>query len=295
MDRAYLNILNEITPLSQGDCLYIADRKKTTFTYPVHSHADYELNFIFNGEGLTRRVGDSFETIENMELVLIANPNLDHAWEQGECASEVREITIQFSSDLFFGSLLNTNQCDPIRKMMERAKNGLVFSRMTMMKVYSILDELSTEKSGFCAMIKFLSMLYELSIDTDSRVLASSSYTKIDLTSHSRRIQKVMTYIQNNYKDVINISTMSELINMSEVGFCRFFKTHTAKSFSDYLIDYRLGVVTRLMLDSNMSIAEICYECGFNNVSNFNRIFKKKKGCTPKWFRIEKRKTRKLI
>ena len=79
------------------------------------------------------------------------------------------------------------------------------------------------------------------------------------------------------------------------VSFSRFFKLRTGKNLSDYIIDIRLGYAARLLVDSTMSVAEICYECGFNNLSNFNRIFKKKKECSPKEFRDNYRKKKKLI
>ena len=104
-------IMREITPLSERDCFYIADRRKTEFTYPIHCHAEYELNFTEHASGVRRVVGDSAEIIGDYDLVLITGKELEHVREQHECPSgENREITIQFSPDLFFGNVVNTNQ-----------------------------------------------------------------------------------------------------------------------------------------------------------------------------------------
>lgn len=102
MNVAQNQIIREITPLSDKDCFYIAERYKTEFTYPMHSHAEFELNFTEKAAGVRRIVGDSAEIISDYDLVLITGKDLEHVWEQHDCCSkEIREITIQFSSDLF--------------------------------------------------------------------------------------------------------------------------------------------------------------------------------------------------
>jgi AraC-like DNA-binding protein len=290
------NVIREITPLSDKDCFYIAERYKTGFTYPMHSHLEYELNFVEKAVGVRRIVGDSAEVIGDYDLVLITGEQLEHVWEQHACTSkEIREITIQFSSDLFFKSFINKNQFDTIRRMLERAQKGLCFPMSAILKVYAKLDTLVSEKEGFYAVIKFLTILYELSLCEDAYTLSSSSFAKIGVHSDSRRVQKVQEYINTHYKEEIRLNVLADLVGMTPVSFSRFFKLRTGKVLSDYIIDIRLGFVTRLLVDSTMSIAEICYECGFNNLSNFNRTFKKKKECSPKAFRENYRKKKKLV
>lgn len=290
------NIIREITPLSDKDCFYIVERYKTEFTYPIHNHLEYELNFIENAEGVRRIVGDSIEVIGNYDLVLITSENLEHVWEQHECTSKkIREITIQFSPDLFFGNFTNKNQFHSIFQMLEQAKKGLSFPLSSIMRVYSMLDTLASERHGFYAAIKFLTILYELSLSKDSRVLSSFSFAKVATSSDSRRVQKVQNYINEHYKEKILLNDLADMIGMTPVSFSRFFKLRTGKSLSDYIIDIRLGFAIRLLVDSSMSIAEVCYESGFNNLSNFNRIFKKKKKYSPKEFRENYHKRKKLI
>lgn len=291
------SIIREITPLSDKDCFYIAERHKTEFTYPMHNHAEFELNFCEHAAGVRRIVGDSSEVIGDYDLVLITGKELEHVWEQHECQSKnIREITIQFSSDLFFGSCISKNQFSSIRQMLERAQNGLCFPMSTIMKVYPMIDSLVNEQQGFYAVIKFMSILYELSLSGDeARNLSTSSFAKIDSHSDSRRVKKVQDYINDHYKEEIRLNQLADMVGMTPVSFSRFFKLRTGKNLSDYTIDIRLGYASRLLVDSTMSIAEICYECGFNNLSNFNRIFRKKKECSPKEFRENYRKNKKLI
>lgn len=279
------HILREITPLSEKDCFYIADRHKTEFTYPMHCHGEYELNFIEHGAGLRRIVGDSVETTKDYDLVLIATSELEHVWEQGECKSgDIREITIQFAPH-FFDSLIDTNQFDRVRSMLDKARNGLCFPLDAIMKIYFLIDTLP-EAKGFYAVTQFLTMLYELSFFTDeARELSSSSFAKVTQQANSRRVLKVQQYISEHYRDEIHLNTLADMVGMAPTAFSRFFKQRTGKKLSDYITDIRLGHAARLLVDTTMSVAEICYDCGFNNLSNFNRIFKRKKSCPPTEFR----------
>ena len=265
------HIITEISPLSEKDCLFIVERYKTEFTYPLHNHKEYELNF---------------EEIGDYDLVLLCGDNLEHVWEQGNCQSkQIREITIQFSPDLFSDNFIAKKQFTSIRKMLDRAQKGLSFPLHAVMKVYSTIDSLLKGEPGFYQFVKFLTILYELSICDDARTLSSSSFARSKTASDSRRVQKVEEYINLHYTEEIRLSQLAELTDMTPVSFSRFFKLRTGKSLSDYIIDIRLGHATRQLVDSTKTVAEICYECGFNNLSNFNRIFKKKKGCSPKEFR----------
>jgi AraC-like DNA-binding protein len=289
-------VIREITPLSDRDFFYIADRSKSEFTYPIHSHHEVELNFTEHAAGVRRIVGDSVEIMGDYDLVLIASKNLEHVWEQHECRSErVREITIQFSEDLFNKNFTNKGQFDSIREMISKAQRGLSFPMSAILKVYSRLDNLSAEKDGFKAILTFMSILHDLSECEDAKVLSSSSFAKIETYSDSKRVQKVQSYINENYKSDIRLPVLAQMVDMSPVAFSRFFKLKTGKSLSDYIIDIRLGYASSLLVDSSNSIADICYDCGFNNLSNFNRIFKKKKNCSPKEFRENFRRNKKII
>jgi AraC-like DNA-binding protein len=290
-------IIREITPLSDKDCFYIADRYKTEFTYPMHHHKEYELNFCERAAGVRRIVGDSVDVIGDFDLVLITSPDLEHTWEQHVCtSSKIREITIQFAPELFFQSFVDKNQFASIRRMLEMAKKGLAFPLPAIMKVYFLLDSLSGEKD-FYAVIKFLTILYELSKYADeAHPLSSSSFAKIETQhSDSRRVQKIENYINTHYREKISLNQLAAMTSMTPVSFSRFFKLRTGQTLSEYIIDIRLGHAARLLVDSTNSIAEICYDCGFNNLSNFNRIFKKKKECSPKEFRDHYRKKKIIV
>lgn len=290
-EELYNTIVREITPLTDEDCLFIADRKKKEFDYPVHTHDDYELNFIMNAAGATRVVGDSQEAITDFDLVLITGANLEHAWFQGDCRSDrdIREITIQFRMD-FDGAFLRGHQFKSIKKMIQKAQNGLVFPLEAVLEVYTDLDKLTEDNQGFDSVMRFLSVLNRLS-HYESRVLSVSSSIKMGgRSSDSKRATLVQSYINENYMNNITLEMVSEMAGLTPVAFSRYFKQHTGKTVSDYIIDVRLGQASRMLVNSDDSIGDIGRICGFNNLSNFNRIFKKKKDCTPKEFRERYRK-----
>jgi len=289
------NVITEISPLSNKDCLYIADRHKQEFTYPIHTHDVCELNFIYNGQGVRRIVGDSIETISDLELVLITGP-LEHAWEQGDCTcKDVREITVQFSPDMLPNSMLGRNQFASIGTMLQRAENGLVFSREIILQVFGLLMSISNCKDNFENFLQFFRLLHILSTDSNARVLSSGSFAKNAPQADSRRVRKVKDYIEQHYFEEIRLTDVAQMVGMSQVGFSRFFKLRTGKTLSDYLTEIRLGHASRMLVDTTHSIAEIAYQCGFNNLSNFNRLFLKHKLITPTAFKSAYQKNKIIL
>ncbi len=290
-------VLHEITPLMGRDALYIADRNKKEFAYPIHNHEVYELNFVENAAGVRRIVGDSSEIIGNYDLVLITSPDLEHVWEQNTCTSkDIREITIQFRFGLDEEDVLfEKTPFLSIRNMLKEAQKGLAFPLPAIMKVYNLLTSISSIDDRFEALLQFLRILHILSIQDGAHALATSAYAKVKIEDDSRRVLKVKNYINENYMYEIKLETLADIANMSQSAFSRFFKLHTGRTLSDYIIDTRLGYATRMLLDTQDSIANISFNCGYNNLSNFNRLFKRKKGCSPSEFREKYRKTRIIV
>ena len=279
-------VLREVPPITDKDCFYIVERHKREFLYPIHSHKEYELNFIENGKGVQRVVGDSIEEIGNYELTLVTGDGLEHAWKQGNCtAPDVREITIQFSDTLLDSRLLGRNQFASIRKMFERARLGVTFSMQGIMRVYNLVDAIPSMNERFEQFLAMLKMLYELSQDEGARTLASSSFAQGEDGRESRRIAKLKDHISIHYAEDLRLEDLAALVGMAPAALSRFFKQHTTKTLVDYIIDIRLGNAARMLVDTTTSISEICYACGFNNLSNFNRTFKARRGYTPRDFR----------
>jgi AraC-like DNA-binding protein len=140
-----------------------------------------------------------------------------------------------------------------------------------------------------------MSILYELSRTEGAQTLATSSYAKVMVEDDSRRVLKVKNFIAQNYMEDLRLPDLASMAGMSPSAFSRFFKLHTGRNLSEYIIDIRLGYASRMLVDTAKSISEISFCCGFNNLSNFNRIFKKKKNCSPSEFRENYHKTRIIV
>ena len=276
--------MREITPLTSADCFTIFSRTKSEFDFPLHSHEELELNFIMNAKSAKRIIGDHIAEIEELELVLVGS-NLPHVWQTHKCKSkEIKEITIQFHKDLLDEKILRRNQMSFIRKMLERSAKGILFSKETIQQIMPRLSILS-QKQGFDSVMELLSILHDLSVSRNMHTLSDNTFSNAELSYNSRRIERVMEYMNLNFQKNISLNEAAKLTNMTPVSFSRFFKMRTGITFMDSLLEMRLGQSSRLLIDTTQSVSEVAYNCGFNNISNFNRLFKKKKGCTPKEFR----------
>ena len=210
-DHTTDRVLHEITPLRENDIMYIADRHKKEFTYPIHNHQVFELNFVEHAAGVRRIVGDSNEVIGEYDLVLITSLELEHVWMQNDCKSDdIHEITVQFRFDLSEESLLGKSAFKQIYNMLNEARKGLVFSMDAIMKVYNQLHDLSSITDRFDAFISFLRILNTLANSDGSRTLATTSYAKVVIEEDSSRILKVKNYINTHYMDDMKLKTLSE-------------------------------------------------------------------------------------
>lgn len=279
------SILKEAPPLTKSDCFSLFARYKTEFDFPLHFHEEYELNFIENAKGVKRVVGDSMEEIDDLELVLVG-PNIPHAWFTHKCQSDkIFEITIQFHRDLFHETLLKRTQLSSIRQLFEQSLKGILFSKETIQEIAPRIKALE-HKTGFDSMIELMIILNELAAAKDSRYLSGEKIYNADyIYMDSVRMEKLIEFMNANFARPVRLAEAATLVNMAETAFSRFFKTKTGVNFVDFLNDIRLGHAARLLIDTKDSIAEVATACGFTNISNFNRTFKRQKGLTPKDFR----------
>lgn len=277
-------IHREITPLSDSDCFMVFDRYKSDFTFPIHFHPEYELNFISNAKGAKRIVGDHIDEIDDLELVLVG-PNVFHSWEDyHNTEAQIHEITIQFPADLIGENLLNKNIYKPIKELFLHAQRGISFSRPTIKQVEDKILNIC-KISGFDSILELQSLLFDLATSRNQKLLTNASFQRANDFYNSEIIEKMYNYIKENYNKKIKLEEVAKFLNMSVVSFTRLIKLQTGKTFVDFLNEMRLGLATRQLIETNTCVAQICFNCGFNNVLNFNRIFRKKQGVTPSEFR----------
>jgi len=282
-----MQVFREITPLKEKDVFVVLDNVNKGFNYPIHNHPEYELNLVVGISG-SRIVGDTTEPYIDQDLVLLG-PYLFHKWD-GDTSSipsghRYRVITIQFGQDLFNSQLLQKERCFHIRRLLEQSTRGIKYGAATIHRAADIMHQLTLAK-GFDGVILFLSLLDLLAHARDAQYLASAGFNPQTTLSQSRRIQTVYAYILKHMTDAkLQMGQVAKVVNMSESAFSHFFKKYTNKNFTQFLIDVRIGYACKLLLDTSDSINQIGYASGFNNLANFNRLFKKYRGCTPMQFR----------
>ena len=283
-----MKILRESTPLTDSDCFMIFSRKKSCFDFPLHTHYEMELNLIINAAGSSRVIGNHVGNVGDIELVLV-NGETPHTWFTNQCTSaEIYEITLQFSPDLLGEKLMNRNQMLGLKKLFDEARCGIVFPRELAEAITPRMEQLYEHgrEGGMGSVLELMSILNDLSLCSE-RILLSDSNTASTKRrkSHSTRLEQVFAYMNQNFARPLTLADVAHIANMTDVAFSRFLKRETGKNFVDTLTDIRMGHVCRMFIDTDMTIMEIAYNCGFNNMANFNRIFKRKKGMPPQQYR----------
>jgi len=279
-----MDIVREITPLTQNDCFTVFSREKTEFNFPLHNHEDMEINLILNAAGAQRIVGDHIGELDDCELVCVGS-NLAHGWFTHHCKSKhIKEVTIQFHKDLFDERFLSRNELVNIRNMFENSKRGLMFQKAAIESIAPRILALE-HKNGFDSILELLSIIHDMSLYRDVRLLSDLSFTVDQFNSNSRRIENVFKYMNTNFSKQITLCDVAAIAHMTKTSFSRFIKQRTGFSFVESRDEIRLGHVSKMLIDTSNSVAEIAFKCGFNNMANFNRLFKSKKGLTPKEFR----------
>jgi AraC-like DNA-binding protein len=249
------------------------------FQFKWHYHPEFELTYIVKGNGY-RIVGNSYEPYNDGDLVLLGS-NLPHTW-SGKADGDVNSdaVVIQFSSE-FISPFLELNESLLIKKMLESSLRGINFDpdEQLVAKIIEI-----TETNGVDRILKLISILDILS-KKQIKLIAPNTFHNVVSKKSEVRINKVCLFIQNNFQNKIYLKEVADLIYLTESNFCKFFKKATGKTYSDYVNEIRVNEASRLLIQSDNTISQISFECGFETLSYFNRVFLNKKGTTPSVYR----------
>lgn len=277
-----------LSPLQPGECLSVHSERTTHFMGSIHCHDDYELHLITGAAGAKRIVGDTVTTIGDAELVLITQPNLPHAWMRGRSTAEHSVMEIHFRPELFTG-IADKSCFDGIRHMLELAASGLVFSSAMTARIRQDFLYLSATQDQLQQYTLFLNILNHLTEDTAAERIVGPGYVWDRNSQDSRSIATVKDYIFAHYNEEIYLKTLADLVGVEEQWLSARFKYKTGNTINDYINQVRLSHVARRLMNTEDPVATIANECGFPNLANFNRHFKRIKGTTPVAFRREYR------
>ena len=277
-------ILKEITPLGKND-LFIANYwPDNQMDFPLHFHEDYELNLTLNVRG-KRILGNLVEDFTEKDLV-ITTPNVLHCYKRDDAFLNTRceVVVIQFPKELPSWGIFDTDQLRDIRNMLCQPAPGLKFSEETAEAVRERLLRLPTVE-GFEGGQLFLDILHELACADRTQVELIGVQSSDSSFPHSRRINRIVQFVEKNYNRKISLEDVGEQVGMSASSVSRFFKKRTRHNFWDYLNGFRIDRAAQMMIETEHTISEISYACGFNNISNFNRVFRERIGTTPSDYR----------
>ncbi|MDZ4807100.1 MAG: AraC family transcriptional regulator [Bacteroidota bacterium] len=247
-----------------------------------HYHEEYEFTFIDYPAG-KRIIGNHVDTFKEKELVMLG-PNLPHAWRHIDGVEDktiaARSLALHFSESCFGERFFSLPELHGIHTVLKKSKRGMLIKGQTRQKISEWMNEM-LDTTTQQRVIRLLQILDLLSSTEDYELLSTEGYWE-NLTAADRaRMDLVYKYILNNFTEEISLPKVSAIANISVPAFCRFFKLRTKKTFTQYINDLRVNYACKLLIETNNSIAQICYESGFNNLSNFNRQFKEIKGSTP--------------
>jgi len=235
-----------------------------------HFHPEIELVYVNKGQG-KRHIGNHLSYFNNSQLILIGS-NLPHHGFTDRLTSNGSETLIQFKPDFLGQTFFEIPEMQNIEQLFERGKKGILFKPEAKQLVGSKIESLINFQ-GFDRIVKLLEILNDLALSEDYTLLNADGYAFETKPQDSAKIDIIYKYINNNFKNHISLDEMADKVSMTVPAFCRYFKKSTGKTFTKLVNEYRVVHATKLLSESQMTITDICFECGFNNFSHFNKLF----------------------
>jgi AraC-like DNA-binding protein len=263
------------------------ERNDPEFPFYWHYHPEFELTLILDSHG-QRLVGDGIADYGPGDLALMG-PNLPHSYRSGPVRSHENEIhraiVIQFREDFIGPRFFELKEIEPVARLLRNSSNGLAFGHtVTGRRVAEYLAELPSV-SPAKRLVLLLTALVDLAGERDAQVLSSSRIRPICRPAEQQRIEAICAYLNENFQEEVELTDLSKRFHMEQASLCRFFKRATGRTMTAYLNELRVGAAAQLLLDTDESVLEIAFRCGFGNYSNFNRQFKRIKGIGPRTLR----------
>ncbi|ULC58044.1 AraC family transcriptional regulator [Flaviramulus sp. BrNp1-15] len=260
----------------QNKSVSVHHNKYKNFLKVWHYHEQLELVVILKSTG-TRFVGDSIEKFNEGEVILLGK-NLPHMWLnddmyfEKDSTLEAEAIAVHFKEHFMGEYFLNTPEMASIQALLKRSRRGIKFSGNNKKIISNIKNLINL--NDFEKVIKIIEILHALAKEEVYTLLCNEGLASSIIKSKNKKLDKVYSYVFNNFKEPIILEEVAKIANMNPSAFSRLFKKVNRKTFTKYINEIRIGYSCKLLLEEKYSITDICYESGFNNLSNFNRQFK---------------------
>ena len=247
-----------------------------------HFHPELEMVYVNGGSG-RRHIGNHVSYFGNGDLVFIGS-NLPHYGFTDRLTGNRSETVVQMRPDFLGEEFFKLAEMSDVLKLFELAKMGLAFTGPSKEVIGGKIESL-VELDPFQRLLALLSVLHELANDLEYQILNAQGIVLEIHVQDNNKINKVYDYVRENFRRVITLEEISNLVSMTEPAFCRYFKKISGKTFTRFVNEYRLAYASKLLAEDPSSITEICYKSGFNNFSHFNKTFKALTGKSPSEYR----------
>lgn len=253
-------------------------------SHKIHSHKNFELNYITSGSG-KRIVGNSISSFTQGDLVLLG-PDMPHCWDilEFEQDSPPECIVTHFYENIISSDFFNIPELEHVVGLLKNSVNGILFKGRKTEKVGTLLRKM-VSLNGLELYIELLKVFHLLlGIEERENLALPSSLPNI-FDKDQNHINKIYEYVFRNIQTGIKLKEASALVYMEPGSFCRYFRKKTNRTFMDYVKSVRIGIAAKLLAETDKQITQICYECGYNNLANFNHYFKIIMKKTPSEYR----------
>jgi len=247
-----------------------------------HYHPEIELVYVNGGTG-KRRIGSHISYYTDGDLILIGS-NLPHCGFTDKFTGNKSEIVVQMKSDFLGKTFFDIPEMKKIQNLFEVAKGGIAFFGTTKQKLGDKMEDLE-HQTDFERILSVLNILNELAVTDEFKILNGEGFSLETEIKDNDRINVIFNYVKTNFQEDIPLAEIAEMVSMTVPSFCRYFKKITNKTFVQFVNERRLVHASKLLTEEHMSITEVCFECGFNNFSHFNKSFKAFTGQNPSQYR----------
>jgi AraC-like DNA-binding protein len=281
--KAATNILHENVALEGSSPLKTKWMQTNRFTFPWHFHSEFEILYIVDGHGI-RHVGDHTAPFGPGDLVLMGS-HLPHLWQNNNDLKTMDDnnlnyFVIHFSNTFMGDALTSYPEMRHIREFLNLSHQGIHIGAPHSLKYGQIFAEIHS-MTGIKRIIRFLELLDDMAQLKEYTLLSPQPHIG-DTHAHSdERLNKLLSHLNRNYQHKTSLEETAQWFGMNHTAFARFFKKATGKTFVNYLNDLRIAFACKLLQKGSLTVTQVCFESGFNNISNFNRHFKRLKKQTP--------------
>lgn len=272
------------------DTFMIKELNVPYFTNTHHFHKDYEIVFVKKSSG-KRIVGDHVDNFNDGDIVFVG-PDLPHAWfndsayygQQDDFLAQ--SVVIYLKKTWLERDVLPMPQTGKLKNMLENSRRGIRFYGETSQQISKLLSGIYRAE-GFRQVADLFTVLFLMSETKECELLAGINYLNTHSENETARLNRVYEYVMRNFSSEISLEDAADVANMTANAFSRYFKKQTQKNFSQFVNEIRIGHACRLLLKKDLSVVQVCYESGYQSITNFNKFFRRITGKSPVGYRKE--------